>query len=268
MYRLFLIALLIGLSAAQDAPPPAATSPQSNPPVDQQNSAKARALIDSAVQALGGEAYLSVHDVQQEGRTYSFHLGTPNSVGVLFWRFYEFPDKERVELTKQRDVSYVYSGDAGYEVTYKGAKSVEEKDLSDYLRRREYSLDWVLRKWISSPKVAFFYEGTTVAAQKPADQVSILNERNQGVTLYLDIKTHLPLKKSFSWRDPKDKQRNIEEEVWDNYRPVQGIMTPFSTSRYYNGDISNQRFLNGVSYNRGLKESMFDVQIPSKLPSR
>ena len=77
-----------------------------------------------------------------------------------------------------------------------------------------------------------------------------MNANNEGVTLYLDTNTHLPVKKTFSWRDPTDKQRNIEDEVYDNYRPTQGIMTPFSITRFYNGDMSNQRFLNSVSYNQ------------------
>ena len=29
----------------------------------------------------------------------------------------------------------------------------------------------------------------------------------------------LPIKKSFSWRDPVDRQKNIEEEVYDDYKP-------------------------------------------------
>ena len=32
----------------------------------------------------------------------------------------KFPDKERSELTKKRDVVYIENGDQGYEVTYKG----------------------------------------------------------------------------------------------------------------------------------------------------
>ena len=60
-------------------------------------------------QALGGQAYLNVQDSSQEGRTYSFHHGQPNSLGVLYWRFSKFPDKERIEFTKKRDVAYVYN---------------------------------------------------------------------------------------------------------------------------------------------------------------
>jgi hypothetical protein len=53
----------------------------------------------------------------------------------------------------------------------------------------------------------------------------------------------------------------VEEEVYDNYRPMQGIMTPYSVTRYYNGDMSNERFLTSVSYNTGLSDSKFDAQI-------
>ena len=82
------------------------------------------------IEALGGNAYLNIEDVSQEGRTYGFHLGESEGVGVVFWRFYKFPDKERIELTKKRDVVYVYRGDKGFEITYKGTRSDEPKSVS------------------------------------------------------------------------------------------------------------------------------------------
>src|SRR5207249_732581 len=67
---------------------PQAVAPPSQPiPVDQENSRKAKTILDAAIQALGGQAYLNIHDITQEGRTFSFHHGQPNSFGVRFWRF-------------------------------------------------------------------------------------------------------------------------------------------------------------------------------------
>jgi hypothetical protein len=229
-------------------------------PVDQENSHKAKMLLEQTIQALGGNSYLNIQDVSQEGRTYSFHHGQPSSLGVLFWRFYRFPDKDRTELTKQRDVVYIINGDKGYEITFKGTAQEDPKDLADALRRRHFSLDWVLRKWLNEPGIALFYEGPTVAERKPVEQVSIMNAKNEGVTLYIGADDHLPVKKSYSWRDPMDKQRNVEEEVYDNYRLVQGIMTPYTVTRFYNGDMSGQRFLASVTYNQGLSDSKFEAQ--------
>jgi hypothetical protein len=258
--------LVLALAFGQASTSAPASSAQAIP-VDQENARKAKTLLDQMVDALGGNAYLNVEDISQEGRSYGFHLGQSEGVGLVFWRFYKFPDQERIELTKKRDVVYVYRGDKGFEITYKGTRSDDPKVVSEYLRRREYSLDWVIRKWLSQPGIALFYEGHTVASQRDAEQVTIMNSRNQGVTLYIDAKTHLPVKKTFSWRDPTDQQRNIEDEVYDNYRPVQGVMTPYSVTRFYNGDMSNQRFLNTVVYNKGLSDSMFAVDVtydPSK----
>src|SRR5512135_1402170 len=111
---------LCTVSAAAQAPT-SSVSTVANPgqvPQDA-NAQKARALLDQCIQALGGQAWLSVQDMEQQGRSYSYFQGQPNSLGTLFWRFWKFPDKNRVELTKQRDVVYLNVGDKGYEITFK-----------------------------------------------------------------------------------------------------------------------------------------------------
>jgi hypothetical protein len=265
MKQLLVFLMLLSFGFAQNAGP---SAPSQGIPVDQENARKAKDLIDQCIKALGGDAYLKIQDISQEGRTYSFHLGQPNSVGTVFWRFYKFPDKDRVEITKKRDIVSVFNGDQGYEITYKGTRKQEAKDVNDYLRRRHYSLDWVLRKWVKEPGVALFYEGPTVAEQKPVEQVTIMNSSNEGVTLFMDSNTHLPVKKTFSWRDPTDKQRNVEDEVYDNYRPVDGVMAPHSITRFYNGDMENQRFLTSIKLNQNLSDSLFEVSVPSKVPPK
>ena len=257
---LILAAISPAMTLAQDSEHSSSESapPAQSIPIDQENSRKARAAIDQAIAALGGDAYLNIRDVSQEGRAYSFHRGQPNSLGTLFWRFRIYPDKDRFELTKKRDVVDLYVGDKGYEITYRGVRDMETKDLDPFLRRRHFSLDVVLREWLKQPGVALFYEGQTVAAQKQAEQVTIMNAKNEAVTLYFDYNTHLPIKKSFAWRDPTDKQRNIEEEIFDNYRQVDKVMTPFDVTRFYNGDMAAQSFLTSVAYNQGIDNRLFD----------
>jgi hypothetical protein len=254
MKLLLSILLLAAAAGAQTALAP------TDPPQDE-SAKKAHALLAQAIQALGGEAYLNYQDLQVQGRAYIFYHGQAEGGGTPFWSFWKAPDKERVELTKQRDVIYIHSGDKGYEITYKGTSAEEEKELKDYLQQREFSLVNIFRHWIHQPDVAFFYEGSTFAENKPVEQVSLLNSKSQGVTLLLDSETHLPVRKSYTLRDPETHDRNEEAEVYANYHMVQGIQTPFDLTRLHNGEMSRQRFIQRASYNNNLPDSLFDARI-------
>jgi hypothetical protein len=262
----------LGLAVSAQSVAAQTTSPaQSTPEKSSSDSTsdKAQKILDRMIQALGGQAWLDIKNTTQTGRTYTMFHGQANGPGVLFWRFTEFPDKERIEVTKQRDIAYVYNGDQGFEITYKGTAALDAKALGEYLRRRDHSLEYVLRKWLKEPGVAVLYEGSAIAADKPSDQVSIINSQNDSVTIYIDSQTHLPIKKTYSWRDPIDRLRNTEDEIYDAYRPTEGFMTAYSLTRFYNGEMANQRFLNTVSYNDELKPGMFDAKTtydPTTLP--
>lgn len=254
---------------------PAKSSPKSSAApislMDDANARQAKSIIERGIQALGGDAWLTLRDKEQQGRTYSLHHGRPSGAGTIFWSFSEFPDKERVELTKERDVTELFVGDKGYEITFRGVHPVEEKDLVDYLRRRRFSLDNVLRTWVNDPTMVILYDGHAIAAQHDSEQVSLINAKNERVVLYFDSDNHLPIKKAFEWRDPVDKQKNLEEEIYENYRPISGIMAPYNVTRYFNGDMSNQRFLNSVTINQGLDQAMFDPNSgynPNKQPAK
>ena len=246
-------------------------------------------MIDQAIEALGGQAYLTYDNRVEEGRYFSLHDGRSEGVGAPYGRCFKFPDKDRFELLHMKayhfllfdvgniavknkaDVVSIHNGDKGYQITFKGTEQESPSETAAYLRRRQHSLDWVLRKWLHEPGIALFYEGATVAAQKDAQQVTIMDAHNDGVTLYFDSGTHLPVKTSYSWRDPTDKERDVEEVIYDNYRPVQGIMTAFSVSTYYNGGMSSQRFLRTVSYNQDVSDSLFTAAInpnSSKVPRK
>jgi len=255
-------------AAQQSSQPPDSNSAV---PPDQANALQAKALLNQAIEALGGQAYLTIRDREQQGKSYGFHHGRASGAGVVFWGFTEFPDKERVELTKERDIAELYVGNKAWELTYKGAHPIEEKDRIEYMRRRRFSLDNILRNWVNDPGVVLLYEGAAIAAQHPSQRVTLINAQDDSVTLFIDSDTHLPVKKSFTWRDPVDRQKNLEEEVYENYRLVSGVMAPYNVTRFFNEDMASQRFLNSVTINQGLDPAMFDPNSgydPNKPPGK
>lgn len=235
------------------------------------NAAKAHALLEKMVKALGGEAYLTYTTMTREGRTYSFYQGQPNSAGAPFWSFWKYPDKERVELTKKRDITYIYNDDKGYEITYKGTAAVEAKDLTEYLRRREHSMERIVREWMKDPTTLVFYSGTALADQNMVEQVTLIDKNNDAVIIGIDPNTFLPLKKSYTYRDPMDNLKDTDVEVFANYRPIQGIQTPLSVVRLHNGLMSGQRFFTKVEYNVPIEDSKFQADVnydPYSLPKK
>jgi hypothetical protein len=92
-----------------------------------------------------------------------------------------------------------------------------------------------------------------------AEQVTLISAANESVTILTDAETHLPLKRTFQWRDPLYKDKNEDAEEYDNYRPVDGFPTPFTVSRSKNGEMVNERFVLKASYNQTLPEDQFNV---------
>jgi hypothetical protein len=233
---------------------------------------KARQVLDDMIRALGGEAYLNLRTMSLEGRTYSFWQGKPSGMGLVFWRFWQWPDKDRIELTKERDVIELYVGDKGFEITYKGTATQDPKQIEDYLRRRDHSLEVVVRQWLSAPGTMILYSGTAIVEQNMADEVTVLNAQNDSVTLAVDPRSHLPIRKIFTYRDPIDRMKDDDTEIFSNYRMVQGINTPYSTVRLQNGEMRNQRFVTNVAYNTELAPTLFETKgityNPDKPPAK
>jgi hypothetical protein len=114
--------------------------------------------------------------------------------------------------------------------------------------------------WLPAPGSMIIYSGTAIVERNLADEVTVLNGDNDSVTIAVDPFSHLPTRLTFSYRDPMDKMKDDEAEIFGNYRLVQGIQTPYSTVRMQNGEMRSQRFINNVSYNVGMAPTLFETK--------
>jgi hypothetical protein len=228
------------------------------------NQQKARALVDQMIQALGGQAYLTAQDYYAEGRSGSFH--NESLVGsTLFYRFWKWPDKDRIELTKQRDIVQLYVGDDAYEITYKGIRplSLEKKEerVKQAIIRRHYSLENVLRNWLKEPGILLLDEGPSISEGHMAEKLTIINSKNESVTILVDPSTHLPLEKRFSTRDPRYRERDEEVQIYGDWKEFQGINTPRMTVIKRNGETISQQIILNITYNIHPSDALFDPTV-------
>ena len=265
---LLLPTLLLSAATVIAQAPPAGDRPKTDatPKTAAEGSTqKARRLLDEMIAALGGEAWLHYSNIEQQGRSYGFFHGKPTTAGTLLWRYFQYPGKERLELSRQRDVIYIFKGDVnaeahGYEKTYKGTAAVEAKDVEEFVRRRDFSLERAMREWFRDPRTVILYVGQGVADQQPVEVVSLLNEKNQELRIGMDLYTHLPINLRYSWRG-SDKYKVEDEVVFGNYHRVQGIQTPYTITRLRDGEIISQRFFNHIIFNQPLAPDFFDATV-------
>jgi hypothetical protein len=228
------------------------------------NAQKARAALNSMVQALGGQAWLDMKNEMQQGHVAAFFHSQPDLGTTDLWQFHSWPDKDRVEVTKHRDVVEFYIGRDGWEVTYRGKKPMQKDLLEDYLRRRDHSIETAVKVWLKDPNTILVYEGQTMAERHMAEQVTLISAQNESITIQLDEQSHLPLRRTFQWRDPLYKDKNTDAEEYDDYHTIEGFPTPFSITRLKNDEIVRQYYVTKVEYNRQLPDDFWNVDMAAQ----
>ena len=222
------------------------------------NQKKARATLDAMITALGGQRWLTLTSSMQQGRTSGFYQGKPTGATAEFYEIQKFPNQTRIELGKKRDVLEIIDGDKVWEVTYKGKKELPQDQVQELIRRREHSIQTAMRVWLNDPRTVLIYGGQSLVQRHLADQTTLINSENDSINIQTDAETHLPLRRSYQWRDPLYKDKNTDAEEYDRYEMVDGLPTAYAITRYHNGDMTNQRFLARAAYDIPLTPDMFN----------
>jgi len=257
----FCCAAALNAQTAADAPP---ASSFSSPGATQEDASakKARAALEAMVQALGGDKWLNQGNSYAEGRIAGFYQGKPTGATVRYWDWRTLT-AERTDLTESKkdkhDWSQIFEGKNCWEITYRGKNPLPKDQCAAAIRRRDHSIEAAIHVWMKDPGTILMFEGQSLAERHLAEQVTLLNADNDSLTIQIDAMNHLPLRCSWSWRDPvyKDKDEDIEE--YDDYHLIDGIQTPFTVTRLHNGDMTQQRFIFKAGYNVPLPPEGFDA---------
>jgi predicted secreted protein len=253
------LAMPLGVRAQADDDAGAKTAAPAVDPSAEKNAAKARTVLDEMVKALGGDAWVNLKNVTREGHLAAFHHGDPDPGTLLFYDCHVWPDRDRWEYGKHKDVYQFYEGQKGIEVTYRGQKPLPQEQVDDFLRRRDHSIELAVKVWLKDPKTILVYEGQRMAERHMADQVTLISPNNESITIQTDVQTHLPLSRSFQWRDPLYKDKNTETEEYADYHDVQGLPTAYSITRMHNDETVRQMYIDKVHYNVDLPADFWDI---------
>jgi hypothetical protein len=222
-----------------------------------ESAAKSKELIQEAITALGGPAYLNVHDVTCTG-----HLGDFEHSGDLagfehFIDYSEPPFKDRQENLPKRNIIEIFNGDKGWTLDRGGVSEAAATDVAHFQEDTKVDLDNILRNRIHEPNMIFRYAGPDVVDLKEADWVELVDSDNRTIRIAFARDTHLPIQKVVEIRDPRTQMKSQETEYYSLYHPINGIETPFQITRNRNGMKVFQVFFDKCEYNTNLSDSLF-----------
>lgn len=223
----------------------------------EQSAAKARQILDQAVEALGGNAYLNVHDVTCTGRLGQFdHAGEVTGFGK-FIDYSQPPFKERQENLPKKNIIQVYNGDKGWDLDRGGVSDAPKADVTDFKEEVQKDLDYILRQRSHEPGMVLRYAGPDVVDLKQAEWVEMVDSDNRTIRIAFADNTHLPIRKTVETRDPRMQRKTEEVEYYSNYHPIDGVQTPFQITRERNQIKIFQVFFDKCEYNTSVSDALF-----------
>jgi hypothetical protein len=248
------------------------------------NDPRAKKAIDDAVEALGGQRFLTMQDRVESGRAYSFYRDKISglSFATIYTQYFSVaPGKtgkdvgvrERDVLGKNEEYGYTLFRENGlWEVTYKGSRELEEDRVERYHRTTLNDVLYILRMRLNEPGMTFDWKGSDVVENQPVNVVDIVDSENRVVTVYFSQSTKLPVRQLMVWHDDKTHDRNEEVTRYAIYREEGGVRWPQQITRDRNGEKIYQIFSDFVLINPGLPDALFAVptgpatKTPFKLP--
>ncbi len=252
---LLLVCCLPLIAGAQtNIPAPQPTSPDP----------KAEAIVNRAIEVLGGSTYLNVKTVVGRGFFSSFHEGI-SQIPARFLDYISYPDKERTEFIGAGiRVVQTNSGSTGwlYDGATKTLSDMKSPQIEDFKRSMRTSVENVLHGWWKNEGATLSYIGRREAG---------LARRNETVRLtYPDgfwieyefaAKEGLPAKviykRTKTKPDSDEKEEITEEDRLAKPITIDGVTAPWVVDHFINGIQTSRVNYESIEYNRPLADLLF-----------
>lgn len=220
------------------------------------SAAKAKAILQQAIDALGGATYLNVHNSDCTGRFAQFQHSGEIGGYIELREYREMPDKNRVEYDPKALIIDLYAGDKGWTLDRGGVSELPAADMADYQKQLKMQMGYVLRNRINDRSLFFRYGGSDVVDLKEADWVEI-GEQGRNLRIAVGRSDHLPIRSVLLQRDPKTGENSERSTFYTSYHLIDGIQTPFRESRFLTGRQVYQVFWESCGYNVDLPADFF-----------
>lgn len=236
-------------------------------PVAAANSAEdadrtARTVVETAIEAMGGDAYREVRAVQGSGRYFRFQKGRQAFTRFEDWTVYQ-PLLSRFRLGEgSRQLVQIVNLDLAKGWTLEGedeVKEMTEEELKDFRNSVKKDIDYLFRHRLDEEGLSLFYYGADDIAgstDRNLEAVEFIDATNQSIIVYFDRRTHLPAIVETTFTDKLGLRHKREKEL-SNWHEIQGIMVPLNHRTFTDGEKSEEIFFESVQINPAIPPGHF-----------
>lgn len=231
---------------------------------------RGKRVVQEALQALGGDAFLKMQDRVESGRAYSFYRQQLSglSLAKIYTRYItpsgkpgQLAVRERESFGKEgSDGSVLLTEDGGWEITFRGARPLDDKRYNNYKDSTLRNIFYILRQRLNEQGLTLYSQGSDFYENRPVEIVDITDAANNTVTVYFDQLSKLPVRQVFKRRNEQFKDFDTEVTLWAKYRDVGGgVKWPFDIRRERNGEKIFEMYSDSVQINQDLTDDRFSL---------
>lgn len=225
---------------------------------DENDPAKAAALIREAIAARGGDAYLNIRSVVSRGQYTAFEKGVSGDP-VSFVDYVAHPGRERTEFGKG-DTKLVQANSDGsgwvYDARQKMIREQKEDQIKQFEQSARYDLDNILKITSKEASAKLVYLGRREAWRNAFSEAMRIDFADGSpATLHFDPRSKLPLMIEYKTLGEEGPVNN--EVRYFRWIDFNGVMFPTIQDSYRNGKQSNRVSFDTIIMNSSLPEKLF-----------
>lgn len=224
---------------------------------DENDPAKALALVRASIKARGGEAYLKVRTTMTRGQFTAYEKGVSGNPQAFI--DYIAPNRERLEFGKSdykvvqansEVANWVYDGKA------KQIKDQTDEQVKQFQQGVRYELDNLLRVANAQQGVTLVYLGRREPWRSTFSEAVRVDFADGGQgTIHFDSRSHLPL--SIEYKSVTAEGSATSETRYFRWVDFSGIMFPTIQDFYRNGQQSGRVSFDEVNLNASIPDKLF-----------
>jgi hypothetical protein len=224
----------------------------------EESAARTKVILQQMIGALGGAAYLNVHDSDCTGRLAQFGQFTGElGADAPFHEFRMPPDKMRREVGKKLNIIDVYNGNQGWSLDKGGVEDGNGVAIANFQAGLKMSFDVLIRSRLAEPGMYFHYGGEDVVDLRQVDWAQIEDTEGHMYKIAVEKPTRLPVRFVIVTRNPRTGETVEDVTRYSNWHLVDGVGTPFQVSREHDGKRVSQIFYDTCKYNSGITADFF-----------